>query len=129
MNPLHRLAIVARMSLALLPLFAPPSATADDWSTDDKTRFAAVITSYLVDWHQTRQIAAEPTRYTERNPLLGRHPGARTVNTYFAIAGISTYYLADHLTPVWRTRLLVGILTLEASIIANNHHLGLKLTF
>jgi len=41
-----------------------------------------------MDWRQTVQIARNPDRYWERNPLLGEHPSEQRVNLHFLVGAI-----------------------------------------
>jgi hypothetical protein len=46
---------------------------------------AILIVLLVIDWRQTLVIARNPGRWTERNPLLGKHPSERRVHVYFAL--------------------------------------------
>ena len=53
---------------------------------------AAVCTALLImDWKQTRQIALHPEKWSEMNPILGKHPKTAKVDIYFSIVVIGMW--------------------------------------
>ena len=50
------------------------SSQADEWTESDIKYEAAYLALHTVDWGQTRNIAKNPSRYSEVNPVLGKHP-------------------------------------------------------
>ena len=102
------------------PLGSRPN-PAPTWNQTDTALEAVFWTTFAVDWLQTLEVARHPywcistpcvegvlpdgslvvvpsrdyrfDRYSERNPLLGRHPNTRRVNAYFLATGL-TYYLS-----------------------------------
>ena len=75
------------------------------------------------DWGQTRTIAKNPTKWSETNLILGRHPSLEKVNIYFALVSIIVSLIA------WNTESLIfcGIVTLvEVYYVYHNYSLGIK---
>jgi len=90
-------------TLALLLLAGCASiAQADDWSTADTVRQGVVTALLIADWAQTRWIVKNPVDSHERNPILGEHPSAGQVNTYFAVAVIGHAAISYVLPRGWR---------------------------
>jgi len=50
---------------------------ADEWNTQDTILEVIHTGLWLIDWHQTREIAKYPERWHEHNPILGHHPTMR----------------------------------------------------
>jgi len=85
------------------------------------------IALLTMDWLQTRVISKNPERFTEANPILGKHPSLRAVNIYFACCVVATVALA-WLLPYW---LAIGagvaLAALEAFVTLRNHRLGIRM--
>jgi hypothetical protein len=96
-----------------------------------------------IDWSQTEQIARKPEKYSEINPILGRHPSVGATHTYAAIAAAS-YVLASWALPrkpppqlvnpgihryVNRENFMMGIMLLEAGCVTRNLSVGLGLGY
>ena len=81
-----------------------------------------------IDWRQTLYIAKNKA-YTELNPLLGRHPSIRAINTYFVLT--TALILGIHKVLPYRqkrifsTTVLIG---LELNIL-RNQTLGIKVIY
>lgn len=115
------------MTITLLVLSISANAQSTDWTTKDTIMQAAVTTSLVIDWHQTRQAMADPQRYREMNPLIGHR--ARAVNQYFAGAIIGSAALAYVLPQPWRERVQAGQIGMELIVIGHNKALGLRVAF
>lgn len=79
----------------------------------------------VVDYLQTLQIALNPDKWFERNPLLGRHPSVRRVQVHFGITGlvclaILIFAPTDYVIGIFG----VGCM-LEAVCIWNNNKIGI----
>lgn len=99
----------------------------DVWTTKDTLAQVAVTTTLLMDWHQTRQIAAQPNKYYEMNPVLGSHPSTDKVNAYFAGAIVGSAIVAYLLPSPWRQGLQYGTIAVELVVIGRNKSIGLRL--
>ena len=97
------------------------------WTAEHKT--LAVTTGALLaaDWLQTRQIAKNPDKFHEYNPILGEHPSQGKVNLYFLAAAGGLLLLADFLPADYRTGLMYGIVVVQAAAVANNLHEGISI--
>lgn len=117
-----------KMFLLVLTMLAT-SARADDWSTTDKVLGAAALTLTVADWLQTRQIAREPLKWQDDNAILGEHPSVARVNKYFA-TGIVIGAVAAYYTPAeYRKYLLGGVIAVEATAVAHNYRIGVRVQF
>ena len=72
------------------------------WTKADTARQAAFVTVTAMDWMQTRQIAQNPDKYRELNPILGEHPSTGEVDVYFAAAIAAHTGIAMALPPDYR---------------------------
>ena len=81
------------------------------------------------DWAQTTQIARNPDRYYEMNPLLGKHPSTGRVNTHF-ILGMTTEVLVTAFWPEEHETALLVLqalaLALSAGLVVHNSNIGLS---
>jgi hypothetical protein len=123
------------------------------WSKMDVALDSIFWTSFVIDWMQTRTIArngytcvsiaeqqvktssceytVHANQYfaesrTERNPILGRHPKVRKVDTYFALSGITYAFMTRNLPEKWRRAYMVTSVTIEAFCVGNNIRLGVR---
>jgi hypothetical protein len=98
--------------------------TKDDWIFQ-----TVVITSQVIDWGQTRDIALNPDRFWEKNPTLGEHPAIGKVDQYFQtyIGGV----LVLVLVAPRKLRYLIqnGVFKMQYSCINNNQAIGIKTNF
>ena len=118
-----------RWLLALLvaaALSAP--ARASDWTTTERAMLASALVLHVADWSQTLQIADQPDRHFERNPILGRHPSRGEVNAYFSATALALVLLADAL-PQYRRAFLGGWIAVQAVVVHNNLGIGLRIGF
>lgn len=134
-----------RNLLFAMVLLTSASAQAQEWTEADTWREGGVIALEVVDWGQTLNIARHPSSapvaatwghpadpasgYREANWLLGTHPSTDKVNAYF-ISSIALHVLLARLLPDrWRLAYQYATMGFEASVIAHNFRLGLKVTF
>lgn len=103
-------------------------ARASDWTTTDRALLASALVLHAADWSQTLQIADQPDRYFERNPILGRHPSRGEVHAYFAATALALVLIADAL-PQYRRPMLGGWIAVQAIVVHNNLGIGLRIGF
>ncbi len=123
---------VNRVALFILLLIffgpcLPKAEAADPWSKQDIALEAAGFALRMIDMGQTLQIARNPERYHEHNPILGKHPSKEEVIAYFAAASLAhvavTHYLPAKCRP-WFQGISIGI---SGVCIMNNLSIGLKI--
>lgn len=98
----------------------------DPWNTEQKVALTIAVSAIAIDWLQTRQIAKNPDKFKEYNPVLGKHPSVGEVNVYFAIATGALLLVADFLPSEYRTAVLGGIAFMEVSMVGNNYVHGIS---
>lgn len=120
-----------RALLLSVTLFFTQFANAEEWSELDKKLLIASEVLLAADWMQTRQIAKNPDRYYETNPILGKHPSTGEVNTYFISCMVANYYLADWLGDSGnkRTIYLSTVTVVQGVTVRNNYLLGLRFAY
>lgn len=122
---------MSRLLITVLLLISPFTANAaDSWSTYDKAFAGAFLGALGADYLQTRQISREPDRwYEQNNPLLGDQPSMARVNLVFLTTAVLTMGTAHFLPSKWRKVLLATGTVVEASFVAHNSRIGLKMAF
>jgi hypothetical protein len=107
---------------------APSGEEAFAWTATDTALQAIFIAATAVDWSQTLDISRSYERrcpYYERNPFLGRKPGAGRINTWMSTTILAhtaiAYLLPKPYRTVWQS-LWVG---LEIGQIHQNRQIGL----
>lgn len=101
----------------------------DKWDNSDKALFATYTVVRAADMAQTINIARNPDRFHEMNPLLGRHPSEQKVIGFFIISHALIWLAADYMPPKARKLFLTGGIAIEAGFVANNSRLGIKVSF
>ena len=104
-------------------------ADAESWSPEQRTLAGVYLAAHVIDWGQTRRIAREPHIWHEYNPLLPRHPSIAQVNRHFLLVPIVGYFIADALPSRHRTTALYWAATIQVSVVARNHYLGIRVSF
>jgi hypothetical protein len=99
------------------------------WTADDTAREAAYQTLAVVDWAETRTIAANPNMWHEHNPIIGLHPSLSSVNKYFVFTGMAHAVIAYILSPTYRKVFETSTITLEVGAVGNNMTLGIGMKF
>lgn len=118
--------IVLLLIVLALVAVAPRQALAfDEWTTGEKAWLAASAAAMVIDWRQTRVIAANPREYYEHNPILGSHPSVGQVDVYIAASAAAVVLIAHVLPHGWRTAWLIGTTAVEAGCIVNNARIGI----
>lgn len=120
---MKRLALAVGLCCATVAHAGRPFTEAD-WG-----RQWAYTVLHSVDWHQTRQIAGNPQRYRETNPLLGDHPSLGRVNRYFALTLATHWAIAYALPDPARRYFQNGTIALELVVIQRNASIGLSYRF
>jgi hypothetical protein len=115
--------------LALAVLLGLPRLAAGQHRTALDYGLAVGSTALIVaDWSQTLQLADNPRRWGELNPLLGRHPSEGRVNTLLSLAVISNG--GALLLPKTPRRIWYAAVTaLEAFAVIHNLSLGASIGF
>jgi len=116
-------------TILILLIFLLPINCYADWDKNNTFREIAWQGIHLIDWGQTLDIARQPDRYYEMNPILGKHPSVGQVNTYMAISAIThigiSYMLPKKYRAYWQW-ISIGV---SGSCIINNFNAGLKVKF
>ncbi len=82
----------------------------------------------MADWSQTLQLADNPLRWGESNPILGRHPSAGRVNTPLTLGVIANggvLFLPKTPRRIW----YAAITALETFTVIHNLSLGASIGF
>lgn len=120
---MRRLILALLLALPAQAQIIPP-----DWTTGDTVREALVLTSFFIDWKQTRAFMGAGT-HEEGNLILGRNPASGNVNRYNLMISALHVGLAFNLTPRWRRVVQNYTLIVQAYAIANNYRVGVRITF
>ncbi|HEV8380691.1 MAG TPA: hypothetical protein VGQ29_03840 [Gemmatimonadales bacterium] len=98
------------------------------WSATDLSLAGGFLTLLWVDASQTRSLARKNWRgFSEANPLLGRKPSEGQVNTYTALAAVTTLGIAQALQPKARRWWLGAAVALQAfTVYHSTAHLGVS---
>ena len=105
---------------------ASPVYAADEWSRADLERESAYMVLHTIDWRQTRYGTKHPEQFAENNPILGKYPSLKRVDTYFAATAL-LHVGAVHLMPEkWRPAFQYFWIVVEAGYVANNYRIGVK---
>lgn len=99
------------------------------WRGQDIQRQVAITVLLAADWAQTRQIARNPQRWEELNPLLGSHPSEVRVRNYFLAVAAASAMLTVALPEEWRESAQLGQVKLEGLTVLRNRQIGLRFSF
>ena len=105
-------------------LLAPSAYAADKWDTTDIALGVSALALTIMDYGQTRYISDNPEQFTERNPLMGKHPSRDDVNLYFAGAAVVGLAVAHFLPSEWRKVWLGGWIAAEGITVYHNDLIG-----
>jgi len=120
--------------IAILIAFASFGARADDWTLSQKIGGGIYLGAMVVDYGQSRwivkncNITLNCTGNYEANPIL-RHHGIGRVNTYFSLAPLVTYAIADNISSGNRSGLLWTLAGIEVVVIGHNRYVGYHTQF
>ena len=82
----------------------------------------------VADWSQTLQIARNPDRWSEGNPLIGQHPSEGHVNTMMTL--YVAWNAAALLLPKTPRRIwYIAVTVVEAVAVAHNLSMGISIGF
>lgn len=101
----------------------------DEWSKTDIALQAAYTTLHIIDWGQTLNIADEPHKFYEFNPIVGKHPSRARVNYFMASSIVLHTLIVTVLPKEYRPWFQLGTIGVKASFIANNYNVGLNIHF
>ncbi len=124
----HLLILLASLILALAFLF-PESCRADEWKKADYLLEGSWIALHVLNWGTTLDIADNPGRYHEMNPIMGRHPSRGRVNLYFAGTTVAHVLTSALLPKKWREYFQVGSIAVTGGCLGWDLSLGLKIKF
>lgn len=117
------------IAVAAVAFACAATATAGEWTEDQKRMGAALAAVSVVDWAQTRYIADNPDRFHETNPIMGRHPSIGRVDRYFATSVLVGAVVLDALPSEYRDYALKAGLVLEVLVVSNNARIGVGVKF
>lgn len=116
------------IALCLMGAFSG-KALASDWKETDTERQLVYLILHAVDWGQTRNIAKNPDDYYEFNPLLGRHPSAKRVDSYMLVSGLTHTAISYVLPSDWRHAFQRVTLSVKAGFVQHNFSIGLRIDY
>jgi hypothetical protein len=121
--------VTGRMLAVIVALLVLPRLGAGQDRTALDYGLAVGSTALIVaDWSQTLQLADNPHRWGELNPILGRHPSKGRVNTLLSLAVISNG--GALLLPKTPRRIWYAAVTvLEAIAVIHNLSVGASIGF
>ena len=119
----------SRLLVLLLVLFPSLCQAREPWEFTDYALTGAALATLAVDWGQTRNIAKNPSRFDEKNRILGTTPSVGRVDAYFVGAMLGTVAVAHLLPQDMRRLFLAGTLSMELSVIDQNRSIGIKVDF
>lgn len=116
--------------LWILLLGLPSNSLAfDDWSKRDYALEATWIAIHTVDWGLTLDIAKNPDKYHEMNPIIGRHPSVGKVNSYMFASTIIHPVFVHILPSKWRPYFQAFTIGISSACVINNFNIGLHINF
>lgn len=116
-----------RLVIVLVILFC--GCAGNPWRQEDTLRQTAFVGITTIDWMQTRQIADNPNKFYETNPILGRHPSKNEINLYFAGSVLAHTAIAAALPHGWRDWWQSLAIGLETGVVAHNASIGIRVGF
>lgn len=120
--------ILLFVTLAVTLMVLSKDVLADEWRTADTYREAAYLTAHALDWAQTHTIAANPDKFFERNPIIGRNPHSARVNRYFAITALIHYGVAKFLPHGWRENFQYVSIGIEGGQVVKNYMINIYIS-
>jgi len=119
-----------RLSRGLLALCLalPCSAAREPWTLQDTLWELSYDAVLAMDCSQSRQIEGSD-RY-ERNPLLPRHPSAKTITQLCILNAVAHAGISYVLPKPWRRRFQVVTVVIEAGVVSDNYiRAGVRVKF
>lgn len=115
--------------LFVLLLTSYPGYAADPWSRQDIGLEVGYQLLHVIDWGQTRQIAKQPDKYYEMNPILGEHPSVGRVDAYMALSGLLHVGVTHFLPKEYRPWFQGITIVIKGGLVAHNFSIGLGVSF
>lgn len=117
--------------IIIILCLTPALAQAEPFTWDKlNTQLHIPLTLVIIaDMQQTLQIAHEPKRYYERNPMLNGNLSEDRVYKHFIISYALTTLMVYALPEKWSHGFQVGVIGTEAGIVAKNLTIGLRIGF
>ena len=101
----------------------------DRWSRADTIREGVFHLTNLADCLTTIDIAANPDRYRETNPVLGTHPNRESVYLWFGLSSLAHLGISYVLPRRFREPFQYVTIMYEAGYTAHNFGMGLRFRF
>lgn len=119
----------ATIKASILPLLLCAGlAQAGDWTDKDTVTQAVVLSTFALDYMQTKDIKNH-SDLRETNVFLGNHPSDARVRNYFVAASILHTAIAYKLPPEWRRTFQYTTIALQVVTVIKNKRLGLNFEF
>lgn len=101
---------------------------------NDDVLMWSMITLVGMDWAQTRYMSRnwhteEYKNYSETNPILGRYPTTREVDTYLTLAMLGHYYINTTRSVQFRRFWNTFWFATEFRSVTHNYSVGIKMRF
>jgi hypothetical protein len=113
----------------ILFLMVSPALAADPWSKQDIALEGVYLALKTIDMGQTLDIAGQPDKYYEVNPVLGRQPSQSAVYAYFLTTSL-LHIGVTHVLPAkyrpWFQGVTIG---LSGACVIHNYSIGLQVRF
>ena len=103
--------------------------SADEWTDGQTSKAIALALLTAADWGQTRNIARNPNKWHETNPMLGEHPSVSKVDSHFIMSSVVGAVVLHSLPSKYRDWALNAGIMIEAGCVANNFNLGIGIKF
>lgn len=117
--------IVIRYLLLAATLLLATPVHAGEWSLQDTQRQSAYLVLHTLDWSQTRWMVRND--HEEVNPIMGRSPSVSEVDRYFVATAVLHTVISYHLSPPWRKRWQRITIAVEATTVAHNANVGVRI--
>lgn len=118
--------IVLCLFIMTLSLLTPSSSYSfGSWNQETTARELCFLFSLSTDWKQTLEIAKNPDKFSEANPILGEHPDESKVHTYFAACALTHAFVAYMLPPEYSKIWQVTWIGIQSSVTDSNRDNGI----
>lgn len=130
LNPARFGLLCGQIAVSLLLIFSCIDVShADEWTTEDTYREVTYLALHMADWSQSLDIADNPGKWHEHNPVLGSHPSRGKVNTWFAVTGllhpVVSYVIPRPYREIWQY-ITIGV---EIGCVGSNFNAGIGFGF
>lgn len=118
------------MKIVLMILFLALTSPAHaEWTKTDTAFQAGYLILHVIDWGMTRDIAKNPDKFHELNPLIGRHPSVEWVDTYMALSLVGHTVVSYVLPSKYRRWWQITTIGFKGGLVINSFSIGLKVNF